>query len=310
MSRLTLKPMLLALSIFAMAGVYDLMWTSRPDYFRVQLGVNVLPLDLVQIARQYSAYSDKKPLPDLPRHGEEAAAKRIEEVYQQFHLASVSLANKQSEYAARQQQDAVKYKPFEDLQWSQYNQFVAQKTAPFAGQITAIRERMQIILTTSGVSDPEKLPAGPRIQYFNLNVDRARAELQKAKTEADAREYGMHHLTDFQQQPSQKEYIARTKELEDLKRSIFDEQSSTNKLHRDLYDAFVDYRAAMGAHLGYWDFLYFSVGAATTATFGDISPNSTSVRILVCLQVLGSIIFTGLMVNELASRRSTRNAIT
>ncbi len=55
------------------------------------------------------------------------------------------------------------------------------------------------------------------------------------------------------------------------------------------------------AHLGYWDFLYFSVGAATTATFGDIASNSSSVRMLVCLQVLGSIVFSGLMINGLAS---------
>jgi hypothetical protein len=43
------------------------------------------------------------------------------------------------------------------------------------------------------------------------------------------------------------------------------------------------------------------MGAATTATFGDIVPNSSSVRMLVCLQVLGSIVFSGLMINGLAS---------
>jgi uncharacterized membrane protein len=59
----------------------------------------------------------------------------------------------------------------------------------------------------------------------------------------------------------------------------------------------VSYLDAPQAHLGYWDFLYFSVGAATTATFGDTAPNSSSVRML----VLGSIVFSGLMINGLAS---------
>jgi uncharacterized membrane protein len=77
---------------------------------------------------------------------------------------------------------------------------------------------------------------------------------------------------------------------------------STVALRRDLDNALVDYRAASAARLGYFDFLYFSVGAATTATFGDISPNSTPVRMMVCWQVLWSIVFTGLMINGLAAR--------
>ena len=80
--------------------------------------------------------------------------------------------------------------------------------------------------------------------------------------------------------------------------------SETDALHEKLYQAFVSYLDAAQAHLGYWDFLYFSVGAATTATFGDIASNSSSVRMLVCLQVLGSIVFSGLMINGLADAKS------
>jgi ion channel len=309
MIRRTIKPILLGLSIFVMAGVYELMWVARPDYFRVQSGVNVLPLELAQIALHYSAYSDKKPLPELPAwRGEAEAVERIEKTYQQFQLASAHLAAKESEFEVRQEQDASDYKPFENLQWSQYELFVAQKTAPFVAQLTTIKDRMQDMLTASGVSDPLNLQRDSRNAYFSLDVQRARLELRKAMAESDAREHGMRHLTGFQQQPSQKEYVARRKELEDLRNSIWDEQSVTNKIHGDVYDAFLDYRRAVISRLGYWDFLYFSVGAATTATFGDISPNSTPVRLLVCLQVLGSIVFIGLMVSQLASRRSALGA--
>jgi hypothetical protein len=91
-----LKPLLLALSIVVMACVYYFMWSGRPDYFRVQSGVNFLPLNLVQIAREYSAYSDSQPLPImlLLQHGEEKAVERIEEIYQKFQQASLSLAPK------------------------------------------------------------------------------------------------------------------------------------------------------------------------------------------------------------------------
>jgi uncharacterized membrane protein len=103
------------------------------------------------------------------------------------------------------------------------------------------------------------------------------------------------------QQGPQRAYIARSGETEQLRRQIFAQQKSTDALHEKLYQAFVSYLDAPQAHLGYWDFLYFSVGAATTATFGDIASNSSSVRMLVCLQVLGSIVFSGLMINGLAS---------
>ena len=62
------------------------------------------------------------------------------------------------------------------------------------------------------------------------------------------------------------------------------------------------YREETLPRLGYWDFLYFSVGAATTATFGDIAPNHTLVRMLTCVQVVLSIVLVGLMINELASK--------
>jgi hypothetical protein len=298
-----LKPFLFTLSIFVMAAVYEVMWTVRPDYFRVQSGVNFLPLNLVQIAREYSAYSDSKPLPGtLLQQGEEKAAERIVEIYQKIQQASIALAQKKPDYAKRLEEDKTEYKSFESSQWLQYNSFVSERIAPFVDQINEISRRMQAILAASGVKSPEDLPSGPRGDYFRLNVELKNAELRRATVEYEAREYGLRHLTDFQQQPSQKEYIARYKELEDLHKSVSAEQDETQKLRGDLYDAFLAYRAVTEARLGYGDFLYFSVGAATTATFGDISPNSTRIRILVCLQVLGSIVFVGLMVNELAVR--------
>jgi hypothetical protein len=299
------KLLLLALSIFFMAGVYELQWVVRPDYFRVQSGVNFLPLDLAEIARAYSAYSDSKPLPDLLRQrGDDTASKRIEDIYQKFRLASISLVNKKSELSRRSEQDTREYKSFEKDRFAQYDAFVAQKAAPFAGQKKAIEDRMQMILTTAGVQFPDSLPLGPGNAYYALNVDRAKAELREVQAKVEAMDYGLKHLDEFMGLPSQQVYLAHAKELADLQRSISEELEETGKLHGQLYDAFLAYRDGAASQLGYWDFLYFSVGAATTATFGDISPNSTRVRLLVCLQVLGSIVITGLIINGLASPKS------
>ncbi len=279
---------ILSVTVFAMAGVYELMWQAHPDYFRVQSGVNYLPLDLVQIAHEYSAYSDKKPLPELSSQpAQEEATRRIEEIYSKFQQASVSLANKKAEYATRLQADTGAYTSFENSQW--------KKT---------IEAKRTAIVTNSGAKSADELPPGQAaIDRADLMVELKRVEVQRAIAESDARQYGLRHLPDFQQEPNQKEYLSHNKELEDLRKSIFAEENSTNALHGQLYDAFIKYRAARDGQLGYWDFVYFSVGAATTATFGDIAPNSTSVRMLVCLQVFSSLLVTGLIVNSLASHK-------
>jgi hypothetical protein len=167
--------------------------------------------------------------------------------------------------------------------------------------MSAYSEEMQNILIAATVKSPDDLPPGLRaIEYTQLAVKLAEANLHRLQAEADARDYGLHHLTEFQQKPDQQEYIARQNDFDNLRKEIFTEQDAITALHGDLYKAFVNYRTSVANHLGYLDFLYFSVGAATTATFGDISPNSTLVRML---QVLGSIVLTGLMINGLATGR-------
>lgn len=105
-----LKPTIfLALSIFAMAGLYELIWISRPDYFRVQSNVNFLPINLYQIASGYSPYTNTQPLPDLLQEPEERAAQRIEDLYRKFQTASLTLTEKQSEFAKREQRDKEEY---------------------------------------------------------------------------------------------------------------------------------------------------------------------------------------------------------
>ena len=113
----------------------------------------------------------------------------------------------------------------------------------------------------------------------------------------------MSHLTDFERLPDQQEYLKHQEQTLALKSQMANLRESTNRFREKLYDAFVAYRKVALRILGYWDFFYFSVGAATTATFGDIAPNSKLVRILVCIQVLGSIMGTGVIVSGLTKDR-------
>ncbi|PLN97136.1 ion channel, partial [Klebsiella michiganensis] len=42
--------------------------------------------------------------------------------------------------------------------------------------------------------------------------------------------------------------------------------------------------------LNFWDFAFYSIGISTTTTFGDLVANSRLIRMLVCIQLLLSIL--------------------
>ncbi|TDY16920.1 ion channel [Paraburkholderia sp. BL6665CI2N2] len=297
-----------ALSLVIMPWVYELLWYAHPDYFRVQAGVNVLPTELYSIAGEYSAYADGPSLPPMTLQSEQDdAANKILSIYRQFQATSVMLSTKRVELKKRQIGVQEEYKSFEASQWNQYEQFVAKKGLEFQPEIQHLTGAMHLILKQAGVAVPEQLPTGPlAVAYANLNVELARVQFKLTTAELDARVYGMGHLTDFQKLAPQQEYLKHYHEVETLEKEIFALQESTNKFHGQLYDAFVAYRNAALETLGYWDFFYFSVGAATTATFGDIAPNSKVVRILVCLQVFASIAGTGFVMSRLTRDRPTK----
>ncbi|MBB6144282.1 hypothetical protein HNQ77_002234 [Silvibacterium bohemicum] len=306
MTRLTRSPipkLLLFLALtFVMAGVYELIWLNRPDYFRLQSGVNVLPLDLERIALAYSTYSDKKPLPGLTlTRDQQDSAEKIDKVYQEFQALSVKLKGDEADLSKRETSLKTNYTSFERAQWQQYELFVSDRQAPAKAKSDAIRQQMNAILAASNAKTEDDLPSGPAaVAHANLGVQLAKSEAERARAEYEAREYGLQHLTEFQKQPDQQHWIEQEAQTKLLRDKVYQEQLATDHAHAEIYDAFEEYRTALQKRLGYGDFLYFSVGAATTATFGDISPNSTTVRLLVCLQVFCSILLTGLLVSDLA----------
>lgn len=306
--RETYVAVVFALSLMIMPGVYELLWYSHPDYFRIQAGVNVLPTELYSAASEYSAYSEGPPLPPLILQAEQDdAANKILSTYRRFQAASVKLSTKKLELKKREVEIHGEFKSFEASQWSQYEQFVAKSGLEFQPEIERLTAAMNRILKQAGVATPDQLPTGPSaVAYANLNVELAGVQVKLTNAELDARTYGIGHLTEFQKLAPQQAYLKHYHEVEALEKEILSLQQSTDSLHGDLYNAFVAYRNAALETLGYWDFFYFSVGAATTATFGDISPNSKIVRVLVCLQVFASIAGTGFVMSSLTKDRQTK----
>ncbi len=116
MRRETLVALVFALSLMIMPCIYELLWYSHPDYFRVQAGVNVLPTELYSIAGEYSAYSNGRPLPPLTLQSEQDdAANKILSTYRRFQATSVMLSTKQVELKKRQVEVQEEFKSFEGM---------------------------------------------------------------------------------------------------------------------------------------------------------------------------------------------------
>jgi hypothetical protein len=297
------KPVVLAISIFTMAGIYQVIWEARPDYFRVSADVNFLPLDLVEAGRAYSAFDGDKPLPDLSKSHQESAVENIKSIYRNAQTASVQAMEMQQQLSRALEQEDRDYKVFEQSQWDQVDEYVAGKVRPYKAEVERLSGQLQRILDQAGVESADKLPAGDvAVAYSQLAVVRATAALDVAKTEYEARDYSLKHLTEFQQKPAQQAWLEEHQKIVQLRKDVFKVQDAILTKRGDFYHAMEKYRLEAQSTLTYWDFLYFSVGAATTATFGDIAPNHKLVRLMVCAQVIFSVVIIGLTVNQLTGR--------
>jgi Ion channel len=84
-----------------------------------------------------------------------------------------------------------------------------------------------------------------------------------------------------------------------LKKSI-DLADALLKVRNDQLALFEPWEKERLERLKYFDFLYFSMGVATSNTFGDMIPNQRIIRTLISIQLFTSIVLIGLFLNSLA----------
>ncbi|MEA2879881.1 MAG: hypothetical protein QOF14_5077 [Hyphomicrobiales bacterium] len=288
-----------------MAGVYFTVWLVRPDYFRVQQDVNFLPLDLIQMAREQDVFSGAQPINELLIPDETKVVANLRSTLDTINALSTTISSKRESVAALSKAIADGEAAFVGSQMVQFEEYVKQAIASFENGVAAKSEEMKNFVQSFGVSTPEQLSSEAAVRYSRLAIERAQLNVDLANARAEAYRIGLQDLRQFQNTPEQQAHIALIEQLRDDQRELLSLQNKRINLNGTLYQLLVDYRRLTHAKLNFVDFVYFSVGAATTATFGDISPNHWSIRLLVSMQVLLSILLVGRVVNDLntAGRR-------
>jgi hypothetical protein len=293
------KALTFAVSILLMAIVYFLVWLVRPDYFRVQQDVNFLPLDLIQMAREQDVFSDSQPIKELVIPDETKVVLELRSTLDTINTLTTSISSKRESLTALSKAIEDGESAFLRSQTAQFDEYVKRAIAPFESAVAAKNEEMQKFLQSFGAPTPEQLPSESGVRYSRLAVERADLNARLANVRAEAYQAGLRDLRQFQNTPEQQAHIRLIEKQRDDQKQLFSLQDSRINLNSKLYRLLVDYRRLTHSKLTFVDFVYFSVGAATTATFGDISPNHWSIRLLVSMQVLLSILLVGMVVNDL-----------
>jgi hypothetical protein len=84
--------------------------------------------------------------------------------------------------------------------------------------------------------------------------------------------------------------------LEDRHLTLYDELLKFRMRRRELLEAWENQRVR---RLTFFDFLYFSMGVATSNTFGDIIPNDRIIRVAIVMQLLLSVLLVGLFIDAI-----------
>lgn len=297
------KPLALILEVLLMAGLYQAIWEFRPDYFRVADKLNELPLDMVAAAHSYRDTSGR-PLPQFADPDIDEALARARRVYSKMQALTAKIEQQKSDLDRRRRVEAARYRSFEASQWQQAEAYRQTKIAPFRSKIEAIEANQNAILAGMNVASADDLPSGQAaIEYADLSVKAAELRVQAARVEVAVSDYILHNLPAFQKTRSQQAFLAYRKQTGLLEQQMWQNQLGVYELNQQFYNAFTAYLSATKAKLSYADFVYFSIGGATTATFGDIMPNHTSVRLLFSLQIVISMVLVSLWINDLSNRR-------
>jgi ion channel len=281
------SPLCLGATYFAVALFFSLIyyvaWRLNTDAFIVHQEMNLRPLALW---RKLSVRLHGTSTPPASVTGE----KPLEEIFQEYSELSAN----ESRLATELESIA----PQLERAGSEVKRLGALHNAELAANMTALLERQkqqhrnaleQMLNTLSGRLATDR----NAIQEASATADRAMADAAAAHDFSIdsllSQSTKTTHLADLDKAISA-ETSLRTRQLQ-----VTDEIRTLRGTLRSLLETWEKQRLS---RLSYFDFLYFSMGVATSNTFGDLIPNERVVRFVIITQLVLSLTLVGRFVNS------------
>lgn len=125
------------------------------------------------------------------------------------------------------------------------------------------------------------------IMLADKNIEISEIKLRIATVERDALENILSHVGDFHDPKIVSELNATNKIVDDTRSELIANNKEIIKIKNNVQNLL---NKRQKEDLNFCDFIFYSIGISTTTTFGDLLANSRLIRMLVCIQLLLSIL--------------------
>lgn len=125
------------------------------------------------------------------------------------------------------------------------------------------------------------------ILLADKNVEISEVKLRIATARYDALEYVLSHAGNFNDPKLVSELNIANKIIDDTRSKLIINNKRIVEIRNKVQDLL---SKRQKEDLNFWDFIFYSIGISTTTTFGDLVANSRLIRMLVCIQLLLSIL--------------------
>lgn len=277
--------------------IYLLLWHSSPDNFIINSELNITPFRDAQAILNGGKYEEKyylslnemnKEVHSLDKRINDVNAEK-EDVNSQIARMEANINEKYKELAEGREKKIEEYKK------NALKSF-EERESTFQADIKELEA------TLARLGDP--IVRQKKIEQLgSKKVALAELEVEKAQKEFEIQNQVLSNMGAFipatlkvRFNALQQASVELTEEKFVLEQKRFEKREAVRKLYDKSYQQII-------GKVGYWDFLYFSVGISTTTTFGDITTNSFSARGFTALQLIVSILLVAFILNNIMNRK-------
>lgn len=288
-------------SVFLFSFIYWFAWVARPDSFILNKEFNLTPYEQLMSKlwtqnndAMWDATSASTPIISTEL---DEFTKTIEEIDREATSIQAQVGALRTEQSRIELAEKAVYEEHSAKLWANVERYKADAIKSQAADVEAAASVFAALKKAADVSGSPTAA----LAAANAKVKLATAEYVLAVRRAESADYVIHHLRELADQNTIAQLDASNARLSEISQKQLRLTSQLADIRSRAHSRLREWYAGRASRLEWIDFLYFSTGVSTTTTFGDIVPNSRTVRVLVLLQLILSILVVGYLVSELTA---------
>ena len=279
--------------ILSFSVIYYSVWRLNPDSFIKNNALNSTPVhDAVNLAFAYNEVKKEDPSGISYEEFTERTIMSTNE-FNKIRINNLELEMKLS----RKQDELKDIDKRLSLSWGENtNKYIAEKLRGVRKSlITKSKERSDILSSKNNLNESQI-----NIMLADKDVEIAEINLQLATIDHDVHVYILSHIGDFNDAVITDELNAVNKEINNTRAQLINNEKRIIELRNNMQSMLQKLKKG---DLNFCDFLFYSIGIATTTTFGDLLANSRVIRMIVCIQLLLSIVVLANVTQNFLSKK-------